>query len=953
MALGRYDINFILRTTDRTGNTMRTVARDMGMMTKQAKLTRAAFLSMDVGRGLQLRGLLGGAALGVAAQQAATFESSVTKAATQMADSTTIEKIASNTKQLSKEVLDLMKQFPGTAEQQAAAAYDIFSAMNVPLEKGVGLLKLFNMVAVAGATDLETASDAMITLLNTFGGSWKDTMNSVNTSFAVVRFGKMEFAEFNNMLQSVVPAAKGAGQSLQDVGGAMAFLSTRMKPNIAATALSRLLEVMARPDFQKGAHDLGLEITDLSGRLKPLPQVIDELARLPVAKIKGTINSLIPLLTAVGRGGGRGTQSTVFARRALVTMIEQRADFQKLQGLTLTAQSEFEKRYTMMIGSAGVRWEKFKASMQAVLIIVGQAAIPIFEKLGEKVAMAIAWARANQGLVTFAAKWIAVLSVASLAIGTFMRLGGALVIVATGFYRLTKAMAGFAIMSKVVQALGYTGALLSLVRTEGIKATSALLPLVGMLRFLGAVGLITITILVLTEFKAKGRNEMFKWFDENVVKPTGQALQKTGMPPLMVAGGALEGIAEADAKIREKNLADIKKNVKDGKGSNKEIAKVYDKSFKGLIKDIKKAVGSTGGELFNAKMLKDMGLDPESMNKALNELWGTQAGGGGKIDNAKRIANEIAQQTKDLLDQASDALMQVYEGFKSANQEAFGNIFEPIEGEGEEAQLRKAWNWTGGANNLLDTMKARLAQFKKWRGSLNMLLKKGFSKEFVEEFKKMGPEGMKHLDELKKAGPKRVKEFNRVFAAGKGAVTKATEIDFNAQLKKWNKFGKETALKIILGMESEEQGVQQRMVGMVQRMYSGVAAEIATQAVMLQEAANAAAQSIDLTPFMATPATAAGSIRQKEVRAAGLEGRYAIPSASTTGLTPAAVYAMGARYEAMAAAYARQGWTPGKTGGFEPTGNSYTFNVNGTFLTHEEAMMAAMRQAAHRTKNKR
>ena len=85
MALGAYDIRFILSVSDRTGNSLRRVGSDMRGVAADAARMKKAFTAMDVGRGLQLRGLLGGAALGVAAQQAANFSTLVTKAGTQIA----------------------------------------------------------------------------------------------------------------------------------------------------------------------------------------------------------------------------------------------------------------------------------------------------------------------------------------------------------------------------------------------------------------------------------------------------------------------------------------------------------------------------------------------------------------------------------------------------------------------------------------------------------------------------------------------------------------------------------------------------------------------------------------------------------------------------------------------------------------------------------------------------
>src|SRR4029079_18423407 len=97
----------------------------------------------------------------------------------------------------------------------------------------------------------------------------------------------------------------------------MAFI-TKLIPSQkqGATAISRLLEVLTRQDFRAGAAKLGLSIEDATGALKPLPQIIGELARLDVAKAKSTINSLFSVVTSTGRGGGRRITCTIHARSA-------------------------------------------------------------------------------------------------------------------------------------------------------------------------------------------------------------------------------------------------------------------------------------------------------------------------------------------------------------------------------------------------------------------------------------------------------------------------------------------------------------------------------------------------------------------------------------------------------------------------------------------------------------
>lgn len=975
MALSSYDIRFILSVSDRTGNSLRRVAGDMRGMTADANRMRKAFVAMDVGRGLQLRGLLGGAALGAAAQQAANFNTQVTKAASQIAGDNSVAKTAQNTIKLEEELLSLMGQFPASAQEQADAAYDIFSAMNVPLKGGVALLKLFNMVAVAGATDLETAANSMITILNNFGGSWDDAFKAVNTSFAVIRFGRLEFSEFNDMLNAVVPAAKAAGQSLEDISGAMAFV-TKLIPSQkqGATAISRLLEVLSRTDFRQGAKNLGLEIEDMQGRLLPLPQIIGELARLDISQAQSTINSLFAVVTATGRGGGRGIQSTIQARRALILLVKEYKAYLETQKLVTGATTEFEKRYTAMIGSAGVKWERFKAQLQALLIMVGAAAIPMFEKLGEKVNTAVDWVKQHRGMVEFAVKATLVIAVASLLAGTLLKLYAAGLILFTGIKRLAMVTAPFlagwarvtgildrvaAVMFRMAPGLllmtgriaKFNGVLpfftrnmllaaasIAALKTAGFKGALGLLPLMGLLGKFAKIGVITVGVNVIMNLVNKEKRSRTAFLAKQGF---------LGSAALQAVFGTSFGTEKWFATDKGKRAIEEfdKKQQQARKGPMDKMGKNINNDFKKWMKEIQKGMKGIGGELFNKKMMKDLGFDVNALNEQVNNLINQPPGGTDKA----RFANEVASNHKELLKTATDKLVEVYQGFREANQQAFGNIFEPIEGENEEAQLRKAWNWTGGANNLLATMKQRLAQFREWRNSLTMLLKKGFSKDFVAEFKKMGPEGMKHLDELKKAGPKRVREFNAVFAASKTSITKATEIDFNAQVKKWNAHGKDTAFAIITGMESEEQNLQTRMNAMVVRLYDNVAMTIAQQQAKLNFVVpEPATGKFGLSP-KTTAKTAPKGPTAAQIRAAGLEGRFAIPAAATGGLPVAAVQALGDRGTAMARAWGLGGSWP------QPTlpGNTYHFHVNGTFLTEAEMMNQAMKQAAHKTKNKR
>lgn len=947
MALSSYDIRFILSVSDRTGNSLRRVAGDMGRMTSDAQRMRKAFTALDVGRGLQLRGLLGGAALGVAAQQAANFSSAITKAATQIKGNNSIQQIGTNTIKLEQQVLDLMAQFPASAQEQADAAYNIFSAMNVPLKQGVAYLKLFNMVAVAGATDLETSTSAMITVINNFGGSWDKTMKAVNASFAIVRFGRMEFADFNEMLNSVAPAAKAAGMTLTDVGGAMAYLTTVMpSQRQVATGIARLLEMLSRPEFIIGAHKMGLSITTATGALKPLPDVIKELARLPVAQAQSTINSLFQLVTATGRGGAgqRGTQGQIQARRTLTLLVKGQRDYLTIQKGVTGATNEFEKRFTLMIGSAGVRWERFKAQIQALLIVIGGYAIPIFERLGQKVSSAIDWAKQNKGMLEFTVKATAAIAIGSLLAGTFLKLYGTGLILYTGLRRLAM-FVGFQALAADIRLVAASFLLL---KAQGLAALPTVLANVRALSALAKFGIITTTIIVLWEVhKTKGWNDFWKSVDDKILGVT-DFVQKHGGPLGAGAVSGVDALIELDRKVRIKNLKELQARAKGkGQGSNNDISKQYQTNYKSLIASIKKDIKSTGSQIFNTKMLKEMGLDPATMNKQINDFLNQQKGGG-QQNQAQQVAQQITSQTKEILKSASDALVSQYQQFHDTNKQAFGDFFTPPDADAsEEAKLRKAWNWDNTGNSIIQNLQKRIRDFRKWRNSIAELARRGAPAAMIKDLKEQGPAIQDQLDQMLKMKSPQFKNLVGLWRTANRMITRATDVDFKQQLDKWNSYGKKTALNIITGAESEEQNIQNRMTGLVNRLYANTARAIATQQTKLEMSVpNEITLNWGLLPKGTTKGTPKPAQIDPTISRAGLAGRYAIPRAGTEGLTPQAAAAMGARYQAMARFY-----NQGRKGELPP--NIVVIQVDGTFLTPEEQMNMAANMAGRKLKNRR
>jgi TP901 family phage tail tape measure protein len=378
----------------------------------------------------------------------ANFSQQVTLAATQTRKvGQSFVATAKNAEVISDSILGMMTQFPASAEDMATAAYDIYSSIDVSFSAGQKLLREFNKVAVAGGVDLKTATSAAISVLENFdttlvrtGKTTKDTYGILNRMFAIVRYGRMNFAQFNDMLNSVVPAATGAQQSFDDVAGAMAFLTRRIpSQSRAATALARLLDVFTNRDFINGMRKAGVAIEDASGKLLPLPQIIDRIAALNPKRL----NDVIQILTAVGRGTGRGREFTVQARRALIQLASGAEEYRRVQASVVADNDEFTNSFKAMSQTLGVRWQVFMNQLKVLILYIGEQALPVFLRIGDTIAGWIKhWNGLSDSTRGMIVRFGVLVSVASLISGVLLSIGGVFIGLAATIGGMSKTFGG-------------------------------------------------------------------------------------------------------------------------------------------------------------------------------------------------------------------------------------------------------------------------------------------------------------------------------------------------------------------------------------------------------------------------------------------------------------------------------------------------------------------------------
>lgn len=806
-----------------------------------------------VGRTAQFTGLLGVAGLALAANAAAKFNKQLVLAATQARGiNEPLSRVAQITKDLEsgftnktgkrfEGILALMQKFPASADDMAKSIYDIYSSMRVTEGEGLGLLKSFNQLAVATGGDLPTATNAGITVLNDFDNAGKDVTGTLNLMVSIIRFGRLHLEQFNQMLNKVAPAAQASEQSLKDVSGAMAFLTTRMpsQPQ-AATGIARLLQTFRDPDFQKGVFKFGVDITKGSkavGALKPLPVILNMMAKsFKTFGTQGGPGQLFKQLTSVGAGTGAGRQSRIEAINAYTLLIKNIKAYNTLQRLTTGDTVEFQRALDAMSAAPGVRWEVFVNQMHAFLITVGEAALPALLKFAGHISRIVHWFEGlNKGTRDLIVKFMVFGSVAAVLGGTLLSLGGSIAAMIIGFKLSRVAMAAMGTEAEATAVkVGFLGASLKVLGGLGLIAIPIILQLIRG----GEPGLWTFLSGALSG--AAGGAMIGSAIAPGIGTAIGAAAGAITVPLVIDLVSHLQGHPQKMTAARKEYTKQLKawqesiwtpgvrgKGATDP-GSFDEWLKANPK-YAAMEATQKKHNNNTSNLLKNyKKLLKQENKDTidqlTSQQKQLQAVYDKQVEGTKKthqreeaLARAHTNAMQAAQANMNQkIESAVKNLAQIYDTFEQMNKQALGNI---AQGPTMQGILGSVFG------NINDTLRQfgvqipvpfqilrkdldqQMTYFRRWRSDLDKLTKKAGPKGFkmVQELQAMGPEkGISIVEGLLGTNPTNVKKYVSDYNSIQDEVKAAAKTDMDKQLGDWMKHGKDIAWAIINGLSESE-----------------------------------------------------------------------------------------------------------------------------------------------------
>lgn len=180
---------------------------------------------------------------------------------------------------LRTELMNLNAQLGDTAEL-ANAVYYAYSAgvrgTEAELVKFTGQIAALAKTVGSGVTPI---MDAVTTMMNAYGMKVQDAGKLTDWFYQIVKSGKTTGPELANALGQIASTAAGAGISLNELGAAIATLTTTMPTAVAITALGASIRAIMNPtdDAQKMAAKLGIELGGAAIQAKGLQGVLNEI----------------------------------------------------------------------------------------------------------------------------------------------------------------------------------------------------------------------------------------------------------------------------------------------------------------------------------------------------------------------------------------------------------------------------------------------------------------------------------------------------------------------------------------------------------------------------------------------------------------------------------------------------------------------------------------------------
>ncbi|KZE82897.1 hypothetical protein AV926_04935 [Myroides marinus] len=228
-------------------------------------------------------------------------------------------------------------------------------------------------LAAASGEDLGMVADILTDGLTAMGKGAEQASQFVDVLAASASNSNTTVGMMGQAFQYAAPLAGAFGYEVEDLALAIGLMANAgIKGEKAGTALRALMTRMVKPtrEAQKAMTDLGLEVKNADGSMKPLGDVIDQLR----TKFSG--------LTDSQKGQYAGMLAGQEAISGLLAIVNAApADFDKLSKAVENSAGTAERMQNQMEGGIGGSWREMSSAIEGVSIQIGKVLEPAFRKV--------------------------------------------------------------------------------------------------------------------------------------------------------------------------------------------------------------------------------------------------------------------------------------------------------------------------------------------------------------------------------------------------------------------------------------------------------------------------------------------------------------------------------------------------------------------------------------------
>lgn len=280
--------------------------------------------------------------------------------------------------QLKTGIIDVSAHLGQDPVVAANAVYDALSS-GIPAGNVLTFMETASKAAVAGATDTGTAVQALAGTVNAWGISSAETAKISDAMFAGVNVGVFRFEDLASSIGTVSSIAASMGVSYQEVIGATATMTkSNLTASQAMTAQRAAIVSLITPNKEMAfvLDQVGAKNQEVAAYAAKNGVSMGE-AALKTLGLHGALNEVAGAASESGIVMAKAAGSTE-ALSAFLTLTGDKAagaaaDLALVEGSAGSASAAFDK----MADTPAQKFKVFQASIDAVLIKIGDAFLPI------------------------------------------------------------------------------------------------------------------------------------------------------------------------------------------------------------------------------------------------------------------------------------------------------------------------------------------------------------------------------------------------------------------------------------------------------------------------------------------------------------------------------------------------------------------------------------------------